>query len=750
MIVKDKLKFLFRILFLLFLNTGFLSAQTIIIDLSKTHQIIRGFGGMNHTTWIGDLNADNREKAFGNEPGEIGLSILRIHLDPNPNQFSREVPTAKLAIQKGAIVFATPWNAPNILLDPNSSQSRVDPTKYGQYVDHLNAFNTYMADNGAPLFAISVQNEPDYGEWTRWTSAEMVDFLGNYGQNIQNTVIAPESFQFRRSFTDPILNDARAVVNLDIVGGHIYGGGLYDYPLARQKGKEVWMTEHLLGSDQNETNDWNLAMTFGKEISDCMKANFSAYVYWYIRRFYGLISDDGNITDKGYVISQFSKFARPGAVRVDVDDSSASMVDITAFKTDTSLVMVVINRNSHNIKLNFNLKNGSVETLTQFTSSASKKIVNKGEKMVTNDSFSATVDAFSVATFTTDPASGGRFGNDTPVASAGLDREVTDSLGTNNVRVTLNGAGSSDQDGEIINYSWSENGRQVAWESNPQLNLSVGNHTFVLTVTDNDGATNKDTINVLVSSTNTGNVWLEAECTSVGSNWDIHSDSNCSNGQYLMVKPGVQATGSPSSNSADHLVYNFSVPENGSYKIWGRVLAPTPDDDSFWIRVDGGNWVNWNGIPGGKAWVWDDVHNQSNDNPMDYTLDAGDHTLTVCYREDGTGIDKFYVTNTGLQPSGLGEDATNCVTNTSSADVQQLVETVNVFPNPVHSTLHVESAQSFNSLAIYNFNGIRVWHKNYSTAVSSDQIQLNADNGIYLLRVSDDKSSKITKIVVDK
>lgn len=749
MIVKGKLKFLFRIFFVLLLNSSVLSAQTITVDLSKTHQLIRGFGGMNHTTWIGDLNDDNREKAFGNAPGEIGLSILRIHLDPNPNQFSLEVPTAKFAIQKGAIVFASPWNAPNNLLDPNSTQSRVDPSKYGQYADHLNAFNKYMTDNGAPLYAISVQNEPDYGEWTRWTSSEVGNFMANFAQKINNKVIAPESFQFRRSFTDPILNNTQAAANLDIVGGHIYGGGLYDYPLAREKGKEVWMTEHLLGSGQNETNDWGLALTFGKEISDCMKANFNAYVYWYIRRFYGLITDDGNITDKGYVISQFSKFVRPDAVRVDVDDSSASLVDVTAFKTDTSFVMVVINKNSHNVNLNFNLENGNVVKMTQFTSSAIKKVVNDGEKSVSNGSFSASVDAFSVTTFTSDAAHGGKSGNIAPVASARADQEVADSLGTNSVSVTLNGAGSSDQDGEIVNYSWSENGKQVAWESNPQLNLGVGNHIFVLTVTDNDGATNKDTVDVLVSSTNTGNVWLEAECTDVGSNWDIHTDSECSNGKYLMVKPGVQATGVPSSNSTDYLVYNFSVPENGSYKIWGRVLAPTPNDDSFWIRVDGGGWVNWNGIPGGTSWVWDDVHDQSNDTPMNYTLNAGDHTLAVCYREDGTGIDKFYITNTGQHPTGFGEDATNCgITN--NVDLKKTGDFIKLFPNPVQSSLNVESGQPFRLLVIYNLNGGIVWQKDYSKPVTSDQVDLELKNGIYLLRLTNNDDSSVTKFVVEK
>jgi glucuronoarabinoxylan endo-1,4-beta-xylanase len=63
-------------------------------------------------------------------------------------------------------------------------------------------------------------------------------------------------------------------------------------------------------------NTWSLAMVMADEINTCMDARMSAWVYWYIRRFYGLIDDSGNITDKGYVLSQFSKFIRPGAHRV--------------------------------------------------------------------------------------------------------------------------------------------------------------------------------------------------------------------------------------------------------------------------------------------------------------------------------------------------------------------------------------------------------------------------------------------------
>jgi glucuronoarabinoxylan endo-1,4-beta-xylanase len=85
-----------------------ISAQTITVQMDSVRQTIRGFGGMNHTTWIRDLNEDQREKAFGNDPDKIGLSILRIHVDPNPSLFNLELPTALHAKEKGTIIFASP------------------------------------------------------------------------------------------------------------------------------------------------------------------------------------------------------------------------------------------------------------------------------------------------------------------------------------------------------------------------------------------------------------------------------------------------------------------------------------------------------------------------------------------------------------------------------------------------------------------------------------------------------------------
>lgn len=741
-IKKEQMKivFILAICWISVFETANVFAQTVTVDLSNEYQIIRGFGGMNHTTWIKDLNEDNREKAFGNDPGEMGLSILRMHVDPNPARFNLEVPTALHAIKNGVSVFATPWDAPEALTVTVSDITKVDPAKYDAYAAHLNAFDTYMANNGAPLYAISIQNEPDWGEWTRWTSAEMLNFLKNHAQKLNNPrVMAPESFQFRRTFSDPLLNDAQAAANFEIVGGHIYGGGLADYPLARQKGKEVWMTEHLLGSGDGYVNNWDLALTVGKEINDCMKANFNAYVWWYIRRSYGLITDNGNITDKGYVISQFSKFIRPGAVRVDATVISAPLVDVTAYKTDTSFVMVVVNRNSTGKNLSFDIKNGTVDKLTQFTTSATKKEVNDGDLTVSGGLFSATVDAKSVTTFATYSGNGGTNGNIKPIAFAGEDL-IIDDTGTGSNVIKLDGSLSKDSDGGIVNYSWSLNDQQIAWKPNAESTISIGEYNFVLTVTDNDGATATDTLHVKFRSLNHTEIWLEAECATLGVNWDVNADAEASNGSYVMVKSGIQSL-SQGAGSEGTLLLPFSVDTTGNYNLHARLNCPTSDDDSFWIKLDNGSFSMFNGLVS-SGWSWLKLTN--------FWLAKGQHKLTFTYREDGAKLDKILIANTGIIPTDLGGEADNCLPNTNSTRLLRHNEgIVTVYPNPSSGRVNISWDKKFNFLKVFNLQGQSMLIKQYPAEIDKTDEVFDFVPGIYFIILQNNNSSAVKKLVIN-
>ncbi|MGD0337959.1 MAG: glycoside hydrolase family 30 beta sandwich domain-containing protein [Bacteroidota bacterium] len=369
------------------------------IDLNVPQQLIRGFGGVNMPGWIPDLTSDQVQKAFGTGTGQIGLTILRIRVSYDSMEFNLEVPTALLAKSLGAIIFASPWTPPaSMKTNNNIAGGALDTNYYAAYAAHLKSFADYMSNNGVPLYAVSVQNEPDYSatyETCVWTPSQLLKFVKNNVQTIGTRIIVPEVGNFDHAFSDPILNDPVAAANVSIIGGHIYGGGLTSYPLAISKGKEVWMTEHC-----DTARTWTAVLGTAKEINDCMNADMNAYVWWYIRRFYGLIDDNSNVTKRGYVMSQYAKFVRPGFYRVSATASPQTNVDVTAYKKGSKVVIVALNRNSSSTDQTFTIWNGPpYMTFTPYITSSTKNCAQGSDIAVPNGSFTVTLDSSSVTTF---------------------------------------------------------------------------------------------------------------------------------------------------------------------------------------------------------------------------------------------------------------------------------------------------------------------------------------------------------------
>ena len=95
--------------------------------------------------------------------------------------------------------------------------------------------------------------------------------------------------------------------------------------------------------------------------------------------------------------------------------------------------------------------------------------------------------------------------NQLPVARAGDNQTVVDSDGNGSESVQLDGSASSDPDGSIVSYAWSDNGSPLpTTQASPLVDLSVGVHTIQLTVTDNEGGTHSDDVVVTVQSSTPG------------------------------------------------------------------------------------------------------------------------------------------------------------------------------------------------------------------------------------------------------
>lgn len=392
--------------------SGVSFGQNVTVNVASEKQIIRGFGGISLPEWQGsDLSAAQQTTAFGNGDNQLGMTILRIWVSDDKNGWSKAVPTAKAAIAKGAIVFATPWYPPaSMRTTTNSSTAKYTmlTSAFSSYVTHLNDFVAFMKTNGVDLYAISITNEPDYAsDWTYWSPDQVYDFTLNHADKINTKVISAESFQYKKDLYDKILNDPKALANIDILGTHTYGTQVsaFAYPLfdtkAAPAGKERWMTEHYTESS-NDADLWPMALDVGTDIHNSMvEGQFSAYVWWFIRRKYSPMKEDGNISKRGWCMAQYSKFVRAGFYRVEATKNPSTNVLVSAYfnKADGTVVVVAVNKNTSSAALNVTLSGTNATDFTKYSTSSSKSLKSDGAVTSTGGKFSSTLDAQSVTTF---------------------------------------------------------------------------------------------------------------------------------------------------------------------------------------------------------------------------------------------------------------------------------------------------------------------------------------------------------------
>jgi len=383
-----------------------------IVYLDSTQQIIRGFGAANIVQWRPDMTAGEIQTAFGNGPGQLGFSILRLRIPPDSTSFKLNVNTGKAAYSLGVELIATPWTPPAWMKSNNSTiGGALDTSAYAAYAAHLKAFADTMMNNGAPLYAVSVQNEPDAHvnyESCFWNATQFLNFMRYNASSVGYPVFMPESESFIQQLSDSTLNDTAAESHVAFIGGHIYGVSPSSYPLAESKGKELWMTEHLTTTTDsanswstNPVYEWPAAFPVAKEINDCMNAGMSAYVWWYIVRFYGPIDENGKVTKRGYIMSQFSKFIRPGSYKIKCDSAPQRNVYITSYidSSSSKVVLVAINMSSSTVYQAFSIENGAMLSFTPYTTTAEKNCLQGNNVMVSNSSFTYTLEPSSITTF---------------------------------------------------------------------------------------------------------------------------------------------------------------------------------------------------------------------------------------------------------------------------------------------------------------------------------------------------------------
>jgi hypothetical protein len=311
-------------------------------------------------------------------------------------------------------------------------------------------------------------------------------------------------------------------------------------------------------------------------------------------------------------------------------------------------------------------------------------------------------------TLTGDPGFRG-VANQPPVANAGADQVVHDLDNNLSEMVTLNGSGSSDPDGTIVNYLWQEGTTTLANSASPtaNVNLGAGAHTITLTVTDDDGATDSDDVTVIVNRRPTANAGPDAVIDDLGDDGSeavtldgsASGDPDGSINNYLWVEGTTTLANGPDSTPTVVLGWgahtiSLTVTDNRGATHSDSVVVTLnripvanagPDQTLTDSDNNGTEPVTLNGSassdPDGSIvnYLWQEgtMTLASGSSPVaNVTLGLGVHTITLTVTDNrgSTGTDSVLVT---INPGAASCDAdVNCDGSADGFDVEVMEQAV--------------------------------------------------------------------------
>ena len=148
----------------------------------------------------------------------------------------------------------------------------------------------------------------------------------------------------------------------------------------------------------------------------------------------------------------------------------------------------------------------------------------------------------------------------------------------------------------------------------------------------------------VVISVDTDAYW-EAESGQVMPPMTVDKDESASGGKYVWMpgKPGEKG-----GSVLGSVTWRLNIPRSGDYYVWGRVLAPTPEDDSFYVRVLKGaddliGMSEWH-TGTHQQWEWARITLNRAQELTPLALPVGEVRLQLRVREDGTKIDRLFIT----------------------------------------------------------------------------------------------------------
>lgn len=367
-------------------------------------------------------------KAYFDENDGIGYSLTRIPIhscdfssgsftyvsddDKDLKTFNidhdREyrIPLIKQSIAAAGelLLYASPWSPPAFMKDNNNmlQGGKLLPEYYASWALYFTKFIKAYENENIPVWGVTIQNEPMAVQ--RWescifTAEEERDFLKNYlGPIMEEQGLGDKKIVVWDHNRDLITNRANTIFDDPDAAKYAWGIGFHWYetwaggdPMFDNLGniKESYPTKNLLftegcveGFKAEKYHFWPNAERYGHSMINDFNEGTVGWTDWNIllnhnggpnhvgNYCFAPIHADTNsgeliYTPTYYYIGHFSKFIKPGAVRVSTT-SSRSILESTSFKnTNNSMVTVVMNRTDHEITYNLKVGDGSTSLVIE-------------------------------------------------------------------------------------------------------------------------------------------------------------------------------------------------------------------------------------------------------------------------------------------------------------------------------------------------------------------------------------------------
>jgi glucuronoarabinoxylan endo-1,4-beta-xylanase len=326
--------------------------------------------------------------------------------------------------------MSTVWSPPAWMKDNNNViGGRLRRDKYRAFAEYLSMYvRGYKEHHGIEIYAISPANEPDvtvkYSS-CYWSGQEFHDFLKELIPVFNRDKITAKLLLGEHSAwtEDPVLaslEDPETAPRVDIVGAHAYGRysrvnfapvsvRAGDFIKAMELKKTIWQTEVAnLGPNVNTARD---AVYWAKVLHTHVAENrVSGWLSWWLiapgRSGGTLIHLDlekktFTVDKRLFAMGNYSRFVRPGYVRVPIDAETAPGVLVSAYKDESSrqLVIVAINENEGAQELELRLAGAGASSVAPCRTSATEDLAPLPEIAVTDNTLKTALTPESVTSF---------------------------------------------------------------------------------------------------------------------------------------------------------------------------------------------------------------------------------------------------------------------------------------------------------------------------------------------------------------